>query len=269
MDTPDRFEKIYEVDGVPITLFEIEEWWETASWEVRRQFLNPDSGDQARYAIAHQIVREMAQKNELEKLEILKTFKKAHQEQRDALGVTIQTRGRFGRGLSYDPDLNRINNQDAIDMSWGGSYNSVPTRSSSPWNIPPRPPDLPNIVSKDPTGHVGSESIFQQAMRMADDKLKREQEAKARAEYARKQAEYVRYEQQQRYYQQSQKTVEPDKKKSWKSILGFDDSATVTKAELVKAFRKKVMKVHPDHGGSDNEFQDLIDARDQALKEIG
>lgn len=269
MDTPDRFEKIYEVNGVPITLFEIEEWWDNAPLEGRRHFLSPDTGDQARYAIAAQIVREMANKNEAEKLEILKTFKKAHQQQRESLGVEIGRRGRIGRGIGYDPDFRRIAHDDASEMSWGGSsgYYSAPSVPSVS-RMPPRPPDLDRIVSGDPTGHMGTDSIFQQAMRMAEDKLKKEEDQKRKAAYAHQQAEYIRFQQQQRFYQQSQVNVEIEQKKSWKELLGFSPNDVITKDQMVKAFRKKAMEAHPDRGGSEQNMSDLIDARNQALKEL-
>jgi len=267
MDTPDRFDKIYEVYGIPITLFEIEEWWENTGLESKTKFSTPDNGDAARYAIAAQIVKEMSQTTANEKMEILKKFRKEHQRQKESFGIDIgKIRNRRNR-LGHDPDFKRISNDDLSEMSWG-EFSGIPRSPSPTISTYRRPPDLPNIVSNDPVGHMGSSSIFQQAMRMAEEKLRKEEEFKRQQKFKYQENEYVKQQQKQRYYEKTQVNVEIENKKSWKEILGFSKNDDITKEQMIKSFRNKAMLLHPDKGGSEQDMSDLIDARNQALKEF-
>lgn len=57
--------------------------------------------------------------------------------------------------------------------------------------------------------------------------------------------------------------------KSWRDVLGFPPLTTPT-AEMVKNnFRHRATSAHPDTGGSRDAFEELIWARDAALKELG
>lgn len=47
-------------------------------------------------------------------------------------------------------------------------------------------------------------------------------------------------------------------------ILGLPSELS-TRAEVTKAFRKKAKAYHPDNGGSPEDFQHLVDAKDRAL----
>lgn len=57
--------------------------------------------------------------------------------------------------------------------------------------------------------------------------------------------------------------VTPYQKRAWYEVLEVSQSAS---PEVIKAaYRQKMLKAHPDHGGSDAEFQEVQDA----LKEAG
>lgn len=51
------------------------------------------------------------------------------------------------------------------------------------------------------------------------------------------------------------------------ALLGV--SANYTREEVIKAFRKKALKAHPDHGGTPEMFRKLVEARDRLLAAIG
>ncbi len=54
---------------------------------------------------------------------------------------------------------------------------------------------------------------------------------------------------------------------AWYEILGVDWFATAD--EINKAFKAKSLKVHPDHGGSIEEFNVVVEARKQGLDSLG
>lgn len=59
--------------------------------------------------------------------------------------------------------------------------------------------------------------------------------------------------------------VEPERS-CWE-ILGIDPGAT--RVEIMAAFLERVKTAHPDHGGNDAAFQELMEARRHALEEVG
>ncbi|WP_370168190.1 DnaJ domain-containing protein [Sinorhizobium fredii] len=50
-------------------------------------------------------------------------------------------------------------------------------------------------------------------------------------------------------------------------LLGV--SSNYSREEVIKAFRKKALKAHPDHGGDPEKFRKLVEARDRLLAAIG
>lgn len=241
MNEYDRFETIYESNGIPITLFEIEEWWDNCSHEQRKHFSSPDNGSSARYAISAQIVKEMADKNSKEQLDIIKKFKSHHIDVRNNIADNIYNM------------LNPVPKHTSIN------YTPDYYRSPLDDRIGPRPPDLPPIPVDDPTSHYGASSLFQQAMRMAEEKLKQNRTSNTDHSYnsanGRKRSNVPPQE-------------PPKPLKTWRSVFGISEKDHITKEHMIKLFRKKAMTAHPDKGGSKEEMHELIEARNNALKEL-
>lgn len=57
--------------------------------------------------------------------------------------------------------------------------------------------------------------------------------------------------------------------KSFREILGLDRNIILTEKVIKSAYYKQAIKCHPDTGGSDAKFKELLDARDLAYKSIG
>lgn len=52
----------------------------------------------------------------------------------------------------------------------------------------------------------------------------------------------------------------------WVSTFGFKSAKEATHEEIIKRFRQLAMKQHPDKGGNEETFQNLIRMRDSALE---
>jgi curved DNA-binding protein CbpA len=48
-------------------------------------------------------------------------------------------------------------------------------------------------------------------------------------------------------------------------LLGL--KPTCTRADLVRAYRKRAMRYHPDHGGDAAKFRRLVEAKDKVLED--
>jgi hypothetical protein len=234
-----KFEIIFDADGVPVTLFEIENWWANANVNQRRGLLSPDLGDDARIKIAQRIVQELRQRFSKEQLEIIRSF------ERQKIKVKHNWEAyKPNSRIGYDSDLESIKKKD-FEFYSGETYEHNQPQYTPP--VPPRPPDLNPIPDGD---------IFTAAMRKANEKLRREQEQIRARE---------RYQQWQRQQAELNKPKEP--KRTWQDVLGLPGKVSIE--QLNKAFRDLAKKNHPDVGGSEEKMKELIDARNQALKEIG
>jgi hypothetical protein len=56
----------------------------------------------------------------------------------------------------------------------------------------------------------------------------------------------------------------PKVERSFREVLQIPSSIILTKEIIKKAYFKQAQKCHPDHGGSVEKFQELLDARDKA-----
>lgn len=56
----------------------------------------------------------------------------------------------------------------------------------------------------------------------------------------------------------------PKIERSFREVLQIPSGIVLTKEIIKKAYFKQALKCHPDHGGTDEQFQELIDARDKA-----
>jgi len=56
---------------------------------------------------------------------------------------------------------------------------------------------------------------------------------------------------------------------SWRSVFGFSATETVNEEEIEARFRERAFKAHPDHGGSIQKFQQLMNARKDARRFLG
>lgn len=64
-------------------------------------------------------------------------------------------------------------------------------------------------------------------------------------------------------------TALPEKASSpWRDVLKFGHDAKVTVDDIDSRFRELVLKHHPDHGGTPEEFQRIVEARHQAKAEL-
>lgn len=96
--------------------------------------------------------------------------------------------------------------------------------------------------------------------------------AKIRAELQATLAQNARYEAlifryQGQYGAEAKRTAEKFKATGYWKTLGIQP--TRDKGEILKAFRSKAQTAHPDKGGNAHKFQQLFEARNTALKEIG
>ena len=57
--------------------------------------------------------------------------------------------------------------------------------------------------------------------------------------------------------------------KGWREVLAFDPNHNPTESQVKLQFSYLAKKRHPDVGGSTEAFQELVQARDQALAEVG
>jgi hypothetical protein len=222
---PDKFEKIYEVDNVPITLYEIEEWWDNATHEQKLGLKSPDHGESYRYLIAKKIVKELEFKiHNKTQFDLLKRVKQNSESERKALDEILK---------QVDPKRRNT------DYGLVNTFKFIDNKST-----------LDNIVSSDVSGNYSPESIFQQAMRMAREKLNPPQPKFNKTQYI------------------PPPPPPPPPKPMWREILGFGDKQIITKNDINKSFRALAHKHHPDHGGSKEMMQKIIEARDAALEEI-
>jgi len=55
----------------------------------------------------------------------------------------------------------------------------------------------------------------------------------------------------------------------WQDVLGFPPGAVITRNDVLRAYREKAEKAHPDKpGGSNAAMAELNEARDRALREL-
>jgi hypothetical protein len=54
----------------------------------------------------------------------------------------------------------------------------------------------------------------------------------------------------------------------WRDVLGISGSIQVSTEVIEKAFREKVSKCHPDHGGNVEQFHRILQAREAAKAEV-
>jgi hypothetical protein len=54
----------------------------------------------------------------------------------------------------------------------------------------------------------------------------------------------------------------------WRDTLGFGHETKITPDDIDSRFRELVLQHHPDHGGSAEQFQKIVEARHQAKKEL-
>jgi hypothetical protein len=50
-------------------------------------------------------------------------------------------------------------------------------------------------------------------------------------------------------------------------VLGL--KSTCTRADVVRAYRKRALRYHPDHGGEAAKFRELVEAKECVLEEFG
>ncbi|MDP2727347.1 MAG: hypothetical protein Q8P59_07360 [Dehalococcoidia bacterium] len=55
----------------------------------------------------------------------------------------------------------------------------------------------------------------------------------------------------------------------WRQHLGFEEGQNPTVEEVKARFRERVQEVHPDTGGSQEDFVRVTRARDDAMEELG
>lgn len=55
--------------------------------------------------------------------------------------------------------------------------------------------------------------------------------------------------------------------RAWREVFGFEISIIV-RADIEARFRELVKERHPDHGGSDEAFRELVEAKLQAIDEL-
>lgn len=60
-----------------------------------------------------------------------------------------------------------------------------------------------------------------------------------------------------------------DQRKPWREVLGFTPAENVTGDKVVAAYKRLAQIRHPDGGGTPEQFQELVSARDAALRELG
>ena len=56
--------------------------------------------------------------------------------------------------------------------------------------------------------------------------------------------------------------------RAWRDVLRFDRNAMIQLADVDDRFRRLAHERHPDHGGSDNEMRELLQAREDAKREL-
>lgn len=55
----------------------------------------------------------------------------------------------------------------------------------------------------------------------------------------------------------------------WRNVFGFTATEALTGDQIDEAFRKLAMTEHPDHGGTSERFQRIMNARNDARRAIG
>lgn len=55
----------------------------------------------------------------------------------------------------------------------------------------------------------------------------------------------------------------------WRTVFGFSATDLITDEQIDAAFRKLALTEHPDHGGSSERFQRILNARKDARRAIG
>lgn len=55
----------------------------------------------------------------------------------------------------------------------------------------------------------------------------------------------------------------------WRDILGFEPERKVSSDEVETAFRRLAHVAHPDKGGTLEQWQQLVNARENAMKDLG
>lgn len=56
---------------------------------------------------------------------------------------------------------------------------------------------------------------------------------------------------------------------SWRAVLGLPASGRVQLEDVTSRFAELAKKLHPDRGGAADKFQELLEARDRAVAEVG
>jgi hypothetical protein len=209
---------IYEVNGIPITFYEIQEWWDSAPNNIKTSLNIND--EKCRYKIASLIVREIEHKFSDTQAELLKKHLINQKKEYDNL-FTSHT-SVLPKIVNNDYDhLNRIN-----------------------WDT-------------DVSSYYGPNSLFRQALKLADEKLKQQEQKNKKFDNNRSKT----------YNQPPPKQPEPTKI-LWRQTLQITE--TIVNKELInKKFRELAKKCHPDFGGNENDMKKIIEARNQAYKEMG
>lgn len=55
---------------------------------------------------------------------------------------------------------------------------------------------------------------------------------------------------------------------SWREVLGFKDEERVSADQVESRFRDLVKKHHPDVGGNEDKFQEIVNARENARRDV-
>lgn len=61
----------------------------------------------------------------------------------------------------------------------------------------------------------------------------------------------------------------PDRRKDWREALGFPSGFTPCREDIEVGYRARAKRAHPDAGGSVDQFNELQQARADALKAMG
>ncbi len=58
------------------------------------------------------------------------------------------------------------------------------------------------------------------------------------------------------------------KPRGWRDVLGFHPLTRPSRDEIEARFRELVREAHPDHGGTNEAFRELVEAKRQAIEEV-
>lgn len=233
MEYQDNFEIVYEVDGIPITLYEIEEWWNNAHTDIKKSMQSPDNGRFARESIARHIVNDMKRTFSQDQINIIARFEKNKRETLDSLSNM------------YDGIFNRRQQPKIASYEWQQEWEGLSNPRREYYYQPA--PELPPIQGE------SKDDILRNAMRMANEKIANQHRHQVPPK-------------------QQNKPIPPTPqpiKKSWRVVLGLSSNEPANKETIVKKFRELARKYHPDvYKGPDTMMKEILTARDDAFKEI-